>query len=369
MKQLEKCISLVDSFARVKDLSEDQMITRSMEQVGLMCNPGIRFMSKISNERFQPLDHGIFPDWMLGYMENIIHEFDTTFQDGGCGYLSDPRFAAKCISDEKKADAGAVAILNTYKAEYFRSCAKNFLIDCRTVIRLTDECAEYINDIGVSRVSINDLNFPFSKFSLSFRMDNRDFCIMVTKHPTGIRMFGFNNAEDPETEPAFASHDLIYSETTDIKKLCKEESEKWKLHLDISGWKYKFPSRGQEIIQHRMRAFVLKFMLMYSHRIVESRREEESIKKIRLAAAQEIPVSGKHNVIYVSLGISEKSRMETHREIVKSLSGTDRSYKVDMWPVVAHIRKWKDKVLHIPSYWARRRAGGITKDMEVVVRL
>ena len=344
MQLIEKCFKIIDRFYRLPNQKDELAIQEMLEYLGKTANAPESYLTKVKKEHFPASNLPSFPAWMLRYMERIISSYP-----GGTA-------------------AQTVQLSNGYKSEFYRSCAVNFLSENRFVYRLTDDCAEYIDDLGISRVHLSDINFPSKNFSIFFRMDGREFLIFVMRDEHGFRMTGINTVVDQEVETAFASHVLPISDDIDLRKVGKDEVEKWNLHLKLTEMNYDMQSRGLKIIQYRMRSFVLKFMFLYSTRMFEKKREAESVGTVKMMNEKPKQVNGNHHMNYVSLGVRLSQHMQEHRKIVRAL-GSERTWSVDMWPVSAYVRIMNGKSQHIESHWATRKAGKVTERPEVVVTL
>lgn len=340
---IDRCFSVIQKFSRLPNIKDEQFINQALDMFGTQGN-GKPFFPLVKSATFGSSTDESFPTWMIDYMENVMAMFPE----------ADNRMV--------------VSVTNGYKGEFYRSCAVNFLAENKTVYRLTDECAEYINDINVSKVRIKDINFPQKKFTINFRMDGRDFIIMVIRDENGMRMSGINTTVKIDNEPSFASHCVTLNDEFDLRRLCRIEAEQWKIHENMTGFKYDLSgSRGFEIIQMKMRAFVLKFMFLYSTRMMEKKTEIETIRKVKMTNYPEKIITGSHHVHYVSLTQKQSQHMREHREIMSAITKGERNWYTDMWPVGAYVRTINGKVQHIESHWAHRRVGMVTERPQQIV--
>ena len=342
-KLIDRCFNVIDRLARLPNKDDERFVCRSLDEFGREAN-GTKFFPLLKNATFGKSDREVFPEWMIEYMSNTVDLMQS-------------------IPDHP----GGIQFINGYKAEFYRAGAFNFLNANKTVFRLTDECAEYINDLRVSKIKLSEIEFPTKAFSLFFRMDNREFIIMVNKDDHGIRMTGVNTTIDIEVEPAFASHTLSMDGDILLDKLCRDEKREWEIHVKLTNFVYDLTGcRGFDIIQHNMRAFVMKFLFLYNSRFLEKSTEVETIKKTKIGGEIKELSPKPYKINYVSLGIREREQMALHREVVESvrLMGEKKWYK-PWWGVVAHVRRVNGITQHISSYRAYRRAGHIEKDAHI----
>lgn len=342
-KLIDRCFTVIDRLARLPNKQDEKLVCWGLDEFGRQAN-GKRFFPLLKHVSFGRSDQEVFPEWLIDYMSNTIDLMNT-------------------IPDHP----GSLQFINGYKAEFYRQAAFNFLNANRTVFRLTDECAEYINDLRVSKIKLSEIEFPVNSFSLFFRMDNREFIIMVSKDAHGIRMTGVNTTIDIEVEPAFASHILSMDGDMYLDKLSRDEKREWETHVKLTNFVYDLTGcRGFDIIQHKMRAYVMKFLFLYNSRFLDKSRESETVKRTKLGDVTYDITPKPYQINYVSLGIREHKQMDLHREVVESvrLMGEKKWYK-PWWGVIAHVRRVNGIPKHIGSYRAYRRAGHIEKDVHV----
>ena len=342
-KLIERCYTVVDTIARLHNIEDEQIVCRGLDQFGFEAN-GRAFFPLLKNAQFGRADGEVFPDWLLDYMGNTVDLMNSIANHPGC-----------------------LQFINGYKGEFYRAAAFNFLNINRSVFRLTDECAEYINDLQISKIRLSEINFPTNAFTVFFRMDRREFIIMVKKEGDHVRMTGVNTTINIEVEPAFASHVLELSGDIYVDKIIRDEKRKWDEHVELTKFAYDLSDcRGFDIIQYRMRAFVMKFLFMYNSKLLEKSHASETVKRAKLGRDIHQISPTPYHINYVSLGVREREQMALHREVVESvrLIG-ERRWTKPWWGVVAHIRTIHGTPTLIGSYRAYRRAGKVEKDVHI----
>ena len=345
-KLIDRCFGVIDRMARLPNEEDEKSICEAMDDLGLRVT-GKRFFPLLKHATLVDSNEESFPEWMLDYMGKVVAAF--------------PKAGLRETS----------LFINSYKSEFYRAASFNFLVKNRSVFRLTDELAEYIDDLRISRVNLSEITFPADAFTVFFRMNNREFAIMIKKDEFGIRMTGVNTTINADTEPAFASHVIMFDQNFDLDKLTRIEKDQWVFHKNLTEINYDLSDcRGLEIIQHRMRAFVMKFLFLYNTKFLDKKHETESIKKAKLGK-ETIPVSqAPYRIGYVSLGIRERERMTLHREVMAATRSVgERTWTKPWWPVAPHIRRYKGVTIYIEGYFAYRKAGMISKDIEKVFTL
>lgn len=342
-KLIDRCFSLVDTIARLPTAEDEKLVCWGLDTFGFEAN-GKYFFPLLKNVQFGRADADVFPDWLIDYMSNAVESM-------------------RSFADHH----ASLQFINGYKGEFYRAAAFNFLNINRSVFRLTDECAEYINDLQISKIRLSEINFPVNAFSLFFRMDDREFIIMVKKDGNYVRMTGVNTTINIEVEPAFASHVLDISSDIYVDKIIRDEKCKWDEHVKLTKFTYDLSGcRGFDIVQHRMRAFVMKFLFMYNSKLLDKSHDRETIKRAKIGTETHQISPTPYRINYVSLGVREREQMELHREVVESvrLIG-EKHWTKPWWGVVAHVRTFNGIPKLIGSYKAYRRAGKVEKDAHV----
>lgn len=350
MKLIEKCISIIDKIARIPDKNAEEFTRKAIEVFGLDAN-GTTLESHLKVAQIPKSNQHIFPESYMDYMSNVITHLSKSNTDGLPNW--------------------EMHLVNTYKSEFYRHAAFNFVSQNKTIIRLTDECAEYVDDIKLSAVKINEIDFPVKSFTMMFRMNGREFIVLVRRDEYGLRVTGLNTAIDTETEPAFASHTLLFDDhSISIDSLVREDTRLWKNHCDITKFNYSDLDQGLGIVQNRLRAFVLKFLFLYNHKFIDRKRGVETIKKLTLENRTRDTSKNTFATIHVSLGINEQKNMNTHRSVKSAIKAVaEHKWFTPWWPVGEYIRVTNGRAIRVKSHFRHRKAGAIRDDIMMVVSL